>query len=69
MAKLRPFQYLVIKHPKDDDSQNEDSVVLIESQKPFLATNQEMAMLKVARFLPEEHVADLDRIEFFVRPF
>lgn len=69
MAKLQPYQYMVLKHPKDDDEQNFDSEVLIESQKPFLAKNQEMAMLKVARLLPEEHIQDLDRIEFFVRPF
>ena len=69
MAKLKPYQYLVLKHPKEDDEQNQDSEVVIESQIPFLAKNQEMAMLKVARLLPEDQVPDLDRIEFFVRPF
>lgn len=69
MARLKPYQYLILKHPKEDDEQNEDSVVLEESQTPFLAKNQEMAMMIVARKLDEAQVKDLDRIEFFVRPF
>ena len=69
MARLKPYQYLVLKHPKEDDEQNQDSEIIMENQTPFLAKNQEMAMMKVARLLPEEHVQDLDRIEFFVRPF
>lgn len=69
MAKLTPFQYLVLKHPKKDDEQTESTVVLLESKTPLLVKNQEQAMMTVARLIPETEMVNIDRIEFFVRPF
>lgn len=69
MARLRPFSYIVLKHPLPDNEQTEDTTVLLQSEKPILAKNQEVVTMKVSRLLPEEEIENLDRIEFFVSPF
>jgi hypothetical protein len=69
MARLQPYQYIVLKHPLEDDEEVQDSKILLESSEPLLAKNQETATMKVARLIEEKDMEDLDRIEFFVRPF
>lgn len=70
MAKLKAFQYLVLKHPKEDDEQTEDSKVILDGKNELLmAPNLETAMVQVSRMLKDEDVKDLDRLEFLVRPF
>lgn len=71
MAKLRAFQYLVLKHPDaDNDEDKSSSEILLDGSKEILmANNTETAMIQVARKIPEAELANLDRIEFLVRPF
>jgi hypothetical protein len=70
MAKLKAYQYLVLKHPKEDDEQTEDSQVILDGKNELLmAPNLETAMVQVSRMLSDNDVKDLDRLEFLVRPF
>ena len=70
MARLKAFQYLVLKHPTEDDQDTEDSVVVLDGKDALLmAPNLETAMVQVSRMLSDNDVKDLDRLEFFVRPF
>ena len=71
MARLKAFQYIVLKHPDvNDDTSTESTSVLIDgSNELLLAQNAEVAMIQIARKLPDSELVNLDRIEFLVRPF
>lgn len=70
MAQLKVYQYIVLKHPLEEDEQKEDSKIILDgSRELLLAPNLETAMVQVSRKLSEEDVKDLDRLEFLVRPF
>ena len=69
MAKLKPYEYMVIKHPNDLESEEGlDSMVLVE--KTFkMAKSEKVIGTLAARQIPEEHIEDIDQIEIIIRPF
>jgi hypothetical protein len=68
MSKL--FEYAVFKDEKLDKDGDvvEEAVVIVEPVTVLAKDDQQVGML-AARSIPDEHIADLDRIEVVVRPF
>lgn len=63
MARLNYYQFVVVRHFEDKDSE-----ILIE-QGSMLAKTPTVVANKLVRRLPEEVMDDLDNIEIIVRPF
>lgn len=67
---LRIFEYAVIRQPlEDDDGKVTDPGTLIVPLTSVLAADEKQATLLASRAIPEEAMADLDRLTIAVRPF
>jgi hypothetical protein len=68
--RLKPFECLILIHPKRAKKDEEEEGRTRElDQALLLAADQNQALLLAARRIPEEHLADLDRVEVLIRPF
>lgn len=66
----RLFEYAVIKAEKrDKDDEVIEEAVLLVPPTHVLAEDDAQVGITAARAIPEEHTADLGRIQVVVRPF
>jgi hypothetical protein len=68
MAQL--FEYAVFLDDKrDKDGEIVDEAKVLVEPTTVLAASQEHVAMLAARAVPEEHVANIDRVKVVVRPF
>lgn len=71
--KKRPFEYIVLHHPKATDEQRKtntepDSTIIVDKTM-VMAGDDRQAGLRAARSIPQEFEEKLDEVEIIVRPF
>lgn len=66
---MKLYQFAVLKHPTPDEKKKGKKTELLVDLTTILAPDNNAAMLIAGRAIPEEEVANLDRLEVAVRPF
>ena len=66
---MKLFQDAILLHPTSEQKKKGKSTELIKEVTTILAPDENGAVLKAAREIPEEHMPHLDRLEVAVRPF
>jgi hypothetical protein len=66
---LKLYEYAIILQPKEDSDGNvvEEGALLTKGE--LLANDPAQANIKVARMIPDEHLAHLERVDLAIRPF
>ena len=66
---MKLFEYAVIIHPSKQEKEAGTKSKLLVPPTHVLAHDLNAATVVASRAIPEENIADLDRIEVAVRPF
>lgn len=69
--KKRLFQFAVLFHEKVEKENNKEEIkskVIIEP-KTILATDDKVALLQIAKQIPDEYQEKLQDVEILLRPF
>ena len=69
--KKKLFQYAVIYHEKIDKGNNKEDIaskVVIEPQT-ILAVDEKVALMQVAKQIPDDYQDKLQDVEILLRPF
>lgn len=71
MAKtdLRLYEYVIICQPKVDSKGNTTEEGELVSKGELLSTDDEKALIKIHRAIPESYLDKLDRVVVAFRPF
>jgi len=69
MERVKLFQYAAIFHPSENEMEDGEKAKVIIEPSTVLAKDEQVAVLLIARQLPEAYVEKLDQIEIAIRPF
>ena len=63
------FQYAIIYNPSKEQKDKGDVNTIIQDITSILSPDQNSALLKIARKIPEDYLDRLEQVEITVRPF
>lgn len=66
---MKLYQYAILKHPTEKEKKDGKESEVIVDLTTTLAHDDQGALLKAARAIPEGEMANLNRLEVAVRPF
>lgn len=66
---MKIFQYAVIKHPTEKETEDGKKSELIVELTTILASDEKAAAMHAARAIPDEYAGDMDCLEVAVRSF
>ena len=69
IVKQKVFQFVVIKHPTVAEAETGTGSEIIVQPTVCCANDEEGALLRANRAIPEEHMKDEARLEVVVLPF
>jgi len=69
--KQKPYQFMVLYHEKIQQENKTDQIKtsIIVDLKTILATDEKVALLQIAKTIPDKYNDQLQDVEIVMRPF
>lgn len=69
MAQSKIFEFAILLHPTQEESEKGVVSTLVKPPTVLVATSDREAAIRAAREVPPELISKMDRVEVAVRPF